>query len=73
MYEVGGEHGGNSETFENSDVTLRVCTHEASMDVGRFSQRSPTLLDNLLPEVKKGVNESGYDICFISVPFRTTK
>lgn len=29
------------------------------MDVGWFSQGSPTLLNNLLPEVKEGMHEGG--------------
>lgn len=34
------------------------------MDIGFFSQRSPSLLNNLLPEVKKGMDERSYSIHF---------
>lgn len=60
--------------FNSSDITLRVHIHQASMNVGFFSQRSSSLLNNLLPEVKEGMDESGYDTrFFIRIPLHKTK
>ena len=61
MYES-GQRDGNSQMFNSSNTTLWVYAHQASMDVGFLSQGSPTLPNNLLPEVKKGMDESGYGV-----------
>lgn len=60
--------------FNSTIFTLRIHTHQASMNVGFLSQGSPALLNNLLPEVKEGMDESGYGITFVKLtPFRETK
>jgi hypothetical protein len=52
---------------DGGEITLWVLTHQASVDVWLFSQRPPSLLDNLFPEVDEGVDESSYsgqgDLC----------
>lgn len=56
-------------TLKCGDInTLGVYTHETSMDVGSFSPGPPSLLNNLPPKVKKGMDEGGYER-FVCDPF----